>query len=111
MKQLCYDMWSAMVSHNVTEHPQIQMKNLGFQVIHSVPQSIADCWWFTVEDFDFSMPPYLREMEYNLNYWMHECHKDCEYFNKEYKTQEDKQKYCCYGGTACKKEKINGTIY
>lgn len=43
MKQLCYDMWSAGVQHGIDKHPQLHMKELGFTLIHSVPQSIADC--------------------------------------------------------------------
>lgn len=98
-------MWAADLEYGVKEHPQIQMKNLGFKLINSVPQSIADCWWFTVEDYDFKTPPYLSEIIYNLNYWMNDCWKNCEYFNHPIKTFEDKEKYCCYGGSCCKKEK------
>ena len=103
MKQLKYDMWSADVQYKVQGHPQEVMKNLGFKLINSVPQSIADCWWFTVEDFDFELPPYLSEIKYNLNYWMYGCYKNCEYFNMKYNSLEDEEKYCCYGGLKCKK--------
>ena len=109
MKQLCYDMWSAQVNYNVNTHPQQHMKDLGFILINSVPQSIADCWWFTVEDFDFDLPPYLSYMEYNFDYWSGECTKDCEYFKKSFDsaTQTHYPEYSCWGGRRCLKVKEN----
>ena len=109
MKQLCYDVWSSQVTYGVKEHPQKHMKDLGFTLIHSVPQSVADCWWFTVEDFDFDLPPYLSPMTYNLDYWMNGCHRTCEYFKKSFDTatQTHYPEYSCYGGTKCLKENKN----
>ena len=105
MKQLYYDMYSAQVNYGVKKHPQADMRDLGFKLINSVAQSVADAWWFTVEDFDFELPGYLKPMEYNLNYWMNHCYQTCEYFQHPQDTLEDKKKYCCYGGSICKKDK------
>lgn len=106
MIQLNYDMWSAAVQHGIKLHPQEQMRKLGFKVIHCVPQSMADCWWFTVKEFDFELPAYLSEMKYNLNYWMYGCYRKCEYFKKAFdeKTQTYYPEYSCFGGTNCLKE-------
>ena len=93
-KQLSYCMWTADVDCGVHEHPQIQMKKLGYKVIGSVPQSVFDSWWFTVEDFIEPLPPYLSKMKYNYDYWHGGCWKDCEYF---------KNKDSCFGGNRCKK--------
>ena len=106
MKQLYYDMigcWEAGASG----HPQQVMKDLGFQVIHAVPQTLGNCWWFTVEDYDFELPPYIKEFSYPLNYWRDECWKDCEYFKKsfDHTTQTRHQEYCCWGGRMCLKER------
>ena len=94
-KQLHYDIWTADLKCGVNEHPQKQMKNLGYKVIGSVPQSIADCWWFTVEEFIEPLPPYLKKMSYNFDYWHGGCWKTCEHFKKNGS--------CCYGGSSCKK--------
>ena len=94
-KQLHYDIWTADLKCGVNEHPQKQMKNLGYKVIGSVPQSIADCWCFTVEEFIEPLPPYLKKMSYNFDYWHGGCWKTCEHFKKNGS--------CCYGGSSCKK--------
>ena len=94
-KQLHYDIWTADLKCGIHEHPQKQMKNLGYNVIGSVPQSIADCWWFTVEEFIKPLPPYLSKMSYNFDYWHGGCWKECEHFKND--------SSCCYGGSSCKK--------
>lgn len=95
-KQLLYDVIGACVLCNVHEHPQTQMKNLGYKVIGSVPQSFSDSWWFTVEEFIEPLEPYLEKVNYNYDYWHGECFKDCEYFKENAS--------CCWGGFACKKK-------
>lgn len=50
-------------------HPIKQMEALGYKIIASVPQSIADQWWFTVEEIIEPLPPYLERMEYNFEKW------------------------------------------
>lgn len=95
--QLRYCLITASIN-GVNEHPQTQMKNLGYKVLGGVPQSIADCWWFTVEEFIEPLPPYLTKMEngYNFDYWHGGCYKNCEHFKNN--------SSCCYGGVACKKQ-------
>ena len=43
-------------------HPQIVMKNLGFHAIKSVPQSIADAWYFLCDEYPDEYPEYIREI-------------------------------------------------
>ena len=94
-KQLHYDIITASLDCGINEHPQLQMKKLGYNVIGGVPQSLGDCWWFTVEEFIEPFPPYLRKMNYNYDYWHGGCYKDCEYFKQN--------SSCCCGGHSCKK--------
>ena len=91
--QLVYDMWTAY-DCGIKEHPQTVMKNLGYEVIGSVPQSIADCWWFTVKEFIEPLPKYLTKIEYNYDYWHGGCYKTCRYFKENPR--------CCFGGVNCK---------
>lgn len=67
-KQLRYCVITAHYD-GIDIHPQEQMKKLGYKVIASVPQSVADCWWFTVEDFIEPLPKYLAKIEYDFEYW------------------------------------------
>ena len=75
MKFLSYNVLTAD-DCGIKEHPQDYM-NKYFKVIHSVPQSIADCWWFYIEDYECSeLSKFLHEMKpYNLNYWKNGCIK------------------------------------
>lgn len=91
MKQLRYNMWGSP-----NEHPQTQMNKLGYNVIGSVPQSIGDQWWFTVEEIIYPLPKYLSEMQYNFEYWHNNCHKTCEHFKKN--------PCCCSGSKELCKE-------
>ena len=61
MKNYRYDMIGAYIN-GVKEHPQEHMKNLGYEVVKSESVSIADCWWFRVEDKIKNTPIYLYEM-------------------------------------------------
>lgn len=62
MKHYRYDLISAYLKAGVKEHPQIDMKNLGYNVVKAEPVSIADCWWFRVENEIESVPEYLSPM-------------------------------------------------
>lgn len=64
--QLSYDLITAGMECDIHEHPQEQMKKLGYTIIDAIPQSIADCWWFTVDKFIEPLPPYLRKIKYNI---------------------------------------------
>ena len=97
--QLRYDVITAQLSCGIKEHPEIQMKKLGYKVIGSVPQSIADCWWFTVENFIEPLPKYLSKINYNYDYWHRSCWIDCEHFKND--------NSCCCGGSYCKKNNQN----
>jgi hypothetical protein len=46
----------------VKEHPQTQMKKLGYEIIKSEPVLIADCWWFRVSNKIKNTPIYLSKM-------------------------------------------------
>lgn len=61
MKNYRYDVIGAHYD-GVSEHPQRQMKNLGYKIIKSEPVSIADCWWFRVENEIDNIPSYLYQM-------------------------------------------------
>ena len=58
MKNYMYDMIEAYLN-GVIEHPQIHMKNLGFKIIKSEPQSLYDCWFFRVENEIKDCPSYI----------------------------------------------------
>ena len=67
-KQLIYKMYRAY-DCGVNEHPQVQMKKLGYNVLAAVAQSMGDCWWFTVEDYIEPLPEYLEKFEYDYDKW------------------------------------------
>ena len=52
----------------IDEHPQRQMKKLGFHVIKSEPVPIGDCWWFRVDNKINDIPPYLFELNDNFKF-------------------------------------------
>ena len=63
--QLRYDVIGAYYC-GVKLHPQEQMESLGYKLIDSIPQSIADCWWFTVDRFIEPLPEYLHKIKYTI---------------------------------------------
>lgn len=67
MNQLSYDLITASMECQIYDHPERNMRNLGYKIIHAVPQSIADQWWFTVEEYIEPLPPYLKKMEYDID--------------------------------------------
>jgi hypothetical protein len=67
MKHYRYDLIGAHYD-GVTEHPQVQMKKLGYEVIKSEPVPIADCWWFRVENKIKNTPSYLYEMKHEFKF-------------------------------------------
>lgn len=74
MKQIHYSvigeaLWAR--DHNVTsKHPQERMRELGFNLLVCVPETIADCWNCLVEDFNFELPDYiLSSDEINWSYF------------------------------------------
>lgn len=95
-KQLRYDLIGAAINFGINKHPQLQMDELGYQVIGGVPQTLGDCWWFTVKEIIYPLPGYLTEMTYNFDYWHNNCYDNCEYFKKN--------PSCCCGGFNCLKE-------
>lgn len=44
------------------DHPQIVMKQLGFKVLKGVPETIADLWFFEVEDTE-NVPDWIDVMD------------------------------------------------
>ena len=91
-KQVRYDLIGAHFSH-VNKNPYVDMRELGFKIIASVPQTIGDQIWFTVENYIDKMPSYISKMEYNYDYWHGECWANCKYFKINHS--------CCGGGTHC----------
>lgn len=63
--QLRYDIIGADYC-GVKLHPCEQMLSLGYKLIDSIPQSIADCWWFTVDKFIEPLPSYLHKIKYTI---------------------------------------------
>lgn len=61
MKNYRYDIDGAIMA-GVKEHPQLQMKNLGYEVIKSEPVTIGECWFFRVVNEIEDTPDYLYEM-------------------------------------------------
>lgn len=61
MKHYRYDVIGAFYS-GIKEHPQKQMKNLGYNVVKAEPVTIADCWWFRVDNEIENVPEYLYSM-------------------------------------------------
>lgn len=62
MKHFRYDIIGAHY-YGVNEHPQTQMKNLGFHWVKSEPVPIADCWWFRCDEYPDSIPSYIDIMK------------------------------------------------
>ena len=68
MKNYRYDMIGAFLEHNIQMHPQEDMKRLGFKLLKSEPVSIADCWWFRVENEIENVPDYLDELSEDFKF-------------------------------------------
>lgn len=93
-KQVCYSIETA---ENCGEkrNPYEVMKSLGFKIVASVPQTLYNTVWFTVEDYVENPPEFITKMWYNFDYWHNDCYKNCEYFKKD--------NTCCCGGEDCQK--------
>ena len=64
--QLWYDVIGADIECGIKQHPQKQMRELGYTILDATPQSIADGWEFTVDKFIEPLPPYLRKIRYDI---------------------------------------------
>jgi len=62
IKNYRYDVMGADMFYNVHEHPQVQIKKLGFNIIKAEAVPIADCWWFRSDSEVEELPGYIREM-------------------------------------------------
>lgn len=58
MRNYRYDLIGASLS-GINEHPQAQMKKLGYKVIKSEPFTISDSWVFRVDNDIKYTPKYL----------------------------------------------------
>lgn len=96
--QLNFDLMTAQLDYGVTERADEHMRKLGYEIIGAVPQSVGDCWWFTVREIIEPLPEYLRPMKYNFNYWHKHCWRDCEFWENN---------ISCSGGFKCRKESDN----
>jgi hypothetical protein len=67
IKHYKYDIIGAYYS-GVHEHPQKQMKNLGYNVVKAEPVPIADCWWFRVDNEIENVPDYLILMRNDFKF-------------------------------------------
>ena len=74
LRAIRYDVIGASLYHDVKEHPQTQMRNLGINLIEAVPESIADCW-ICLTDYQGELPDYIAELELKPHslYWSHMC--------------------------------------
>lgn len=61
IKHFRYDLWGAD-NAGVHEHPQAQMKKLGFHYVKCEPVPIADCWWFRCDEYPDEIPEYIDIM-------------------------------------------------
>lgn len=100
MKQIRFDIigeyeWSKLHGQK-SKHPQERLRELGIKEIISIPESIADCWFCLVEDFDFEPPDYISVHNINWEYFYHYCPNVCkDVMTKcgiDYKPIEDKCK-------------------
>lgn len=62
MKNYRYDLISAC-HQGIEEHPQRQMKNLGFEVVKFECFSFADCWMFRTTNEIENIPVYLTKLD------------------------------------------------
>ena len=62
VKNYWYDLIGADLNYGINEHPQRQMRKLGFHFIKSEPVSIADCWWFRVDEEPNIIPGYITRL-------------------------------------------------
>lgn len=46
--------------YNENVHPVTKMKELDFNIIEAIPQTVGDQWWFTVETLVEPLPEYLE---------------------------------------------------
>ncbi len=63
IRYFSYDVIGANFEYGVKEHPQKQMINLGFTLLYSVPEPIADCWIFKTSGGPSEVPGYLEELD------------------------------------------------
>ena len=56
----------------VKKHPQLDMKDLGINLLGAVPESIADCW-NCITDYQGELPEYISEykVQPHDSYWKH----------------------------------------
>lgn len=55
-----YDMIGAAIEYHIKDHPQTNMKKMGYKVTNCEPITIADCWIFEVEELIKPLAPYLH---------------------------------------------------
>ena len=63
IKHFRYDVTSAGMFSDIHEHPQTQMRNLGFHWIKCEPVTVADCWWFRCDEYPKKLPEYIYKMK------------------------------------------------
>lgn len=68
IKHYRYDIIGADLNYGVHEHPQKQMRKLGFHVIKSEPFSIADFWIFRVDNDIQEVPGYIDEVSKDFKF-------------------------------------------
>ena len=62
IKTVCYNVISAWYDYNTDKHPQADMIELGYKLLKSEPCSVADCWFFRVDDENVkSVPKYIAD--------------------------------------------------
>lgn len=58
-----YSVIGADLDYGVHAHPQDEMRRLGFKLLYSIPEPIADGWVFKVSGGPDEVPGYLSELK------------------------------------------------
>lgn len=64
-----YDVIGADLDYGVNGHPQKVMKELGYNIVRSMPFPIADCWIFRVSNHVDPIEPYLTRLDDNFEFF------------------------------------------
>lgn len=66
IQMLIYDLQTAHITGKETRHAQDYLKYKGITYIHSVPQSMGDCWWFYLpKNLPKKLPKWLSVKDVN----------------------------------------------
>lgn len=77
LRAIRYSVIGAGMTYQIEEHPQVQMRTLGINLLASVPETIADCW-ICLTDYQGELPGYIDEIKLEPHdwYWKSMCEID-----------------------------------